>query len=61
VLKKLRDFLYLTMGISTQDPDPNELKWIKAQAERQAKTPVQPGDDSHPPVPTPTAPDAPKP
>lgn len=42
MFKKLRDFLYLMMGVSTQDPDPNELKWIKAQAERQAPSAAQP-------------------
>ena len=61
VFKKLRDFLYLMMGISTRDPDPNELKWIKAQAERQARSSAQPSQQTNPPKPTPAAQDTPKP
>lgn len=35
MLKRLRDFLALSMGISTPGAEPNELKWDKLQRERE--------------------------
>lgn len=35
MLKRLRDFLSLSMGISTPGAEPNDLKWERLKRERE--------------------------
>lgn len=56
MFKRLRDFLALSMGISTPGAEPNELKWLQREREEAQKRQAGPEQSPVPPAQRPAGP-----